>query len=203
MNDLNITRGGEIGSEFITSTIFGDEESLYRAFSILGLPYTQDICALELNDIDLPMSVAQCLGRTVSCRLSKSSLSESLSYARALLQNLICGENSRWGLLDYIIVELPCQAIPRGVEVIDTPGFGTQIFKLSNHLRSVLSERHDIICICDERKLDGDLAGFLKETFFERLSAADYERRLLNICTMTRATGDKAIQEALLQVATF
>ena len=95
--------GGETTDESLT----GVGGNVSRAFAVLGLAPGFDITALADEDIRLPEHLVACIGRIFTCSLTGCPLREALAYLKAVLFDLLCGENSHSGLLNFVSIEVP------------------------------------------------------------------------------------------------
>jgi len=172
--------------------------SLFKALSILGLPPTFNISTLNINDIKLPQSVVKRLGHTFTCQLRESTLAQELLYVKYILRDLLTANESRWGVLDFVALEIPSYTLNEDVELVDAPSFTCSALEMSLHLTSVVERTKRLIHVCDERKLDGDFTRFLKSYFLEKLCWPGIYR-LAIICNKRYTMEQRGISSEILQ----
>ncbi len=173
---------------------------LIRALSILGMSFTTNIHDLSSDDIALPEHISECLGHVFTCKLEDCSLSQELKYVKSVLRSMLCGEHARWGLLNFVAVELPCSHLSRGVEILDLPGFDSEIFRNSTHCIDSVRQATRCVHVCDERRLGGDLSQFLRTHFLQKVIFDTDDYRLVSVYKANQKTHTKEFIEALLKV---
>ena len=157
------------GQDPDTSPLYMEDGHLFKALSILGLPCTSNVANLRASDVKVPHDVAERLGHTFTCQLRETTVEQQLFHVKYLLRDVLSTSSSRWGILDFIAIELPCENLDENVELVDTPSFTEHTFEISRHLNCVVHRTKRLIHVCDERKLDGDFSRFLKKYFIEKL----------------------------------
>lgn len=175
---------------------------LIRALSIIGMPLTANIHDICSDDIALPDHISKCLGHVFTCKLEDCSLSQELKYVKSVLRSMLCGERARWGLLNFVAIELPCSYLSPGVEILDLPGFDSEVFRNSPHCMDSLQQATRCVHVCDERRLGGDLSHFLRTHFLQKLIFDTAEYRLVSVYKANQKTHTQEFIENLLKVRT-
>jgi hypothetical protein len=194
---------GTVGSKsnFCPSLISNKDERLQRALSMLGFPSSFDITELTDDDVLLPEHVMATLGRVFTCSLKNCTSFQDLVYIKNVLHSVTCGNHSRWGLLNFISLEIPSTRLKSGVEIVDLPGFEGELFDDSCHIKKIIGCTTRLIHVCDERKLDGDFSKLFTEQFLHRMIREEDEFRLVSVCNKRyQKAADDISTESLLKV---